>query len=178
MTIEFNVLYQLNGKFLDADEYMMVTDDPRAEEADFETGDHDLTPVSDPNAVTDMQKLGRGQFLQQFLQDPMLNRREIYGRIFDSASIEDKEKLFAPPDMVQEQLAQLQMATAVAQKDNIVADTHLKEAQAMKNASDAAETRVNVAFKDREADQKDREIDVKEQQAKKAASNGGQKPRS
>lgn len=177
MACEFNVLYQLNGKFLDVDEYMIVTDDPRADEGDFETGDHDLTPVSDPNAVTDMQKLGRGQFLQQFLEDPMLNKREIYGRIFDSASIEDREKLFAPPDMVREQLAQLQLQTAVAEKDNIIADSHLKEAQAIKNRSDASETRVNVAYKDREADQKDREIDVKEEQAKKAAKNDGQKSR-
>ena len=90
MSTEFGVLYAINGKFPNIEEYMIVTDDPRADPRDFDTGDHDLTPVSDPNAVTDMQKLGRGQFLQQFLQDPMLNRREIYNRIFDSASIEDK----------------------------------------------------------------------------------------
>lgn len=168
MSREFNVLYQLNGKDLDINEYMLATDDPRASPDDFETGDHDLTPVSDPNVVTDMQKLGRAQYLQQFLNDPMLSRRAIYKRLFEAASIEDPEELYAPPDEIQEQLAILQLQTAVAQKDNVVADTRLKEAGAVKALSDASETRVNVAYKDREADQKDREIDVKEEQAKRA----------
>lgn len=185
MSTEFGVLYAINGKFPNIEEYMIVTDDPRADPRDFDTGDHDLTPVSDPNAVTDMQKLGRGQFLQQFLGDPTLNRREIYNRIFDSASIEDKEKLFAPPDMVQEQLAALQLQTVVAQKDNIVADTNLKQAQAVEKVSSAAKHQAEAVNSDREIDLKadelelkEKEIEVKKEQAKKANQNGGQKSRS
>jgi chaperonin GroES len=177
MSREFGVLYQINSKYLDINEYMVVTDDPRASEEDFTPGDHDLTPVSDPNVVTDMQKLGRAQYLQQFLQDPLLSRRAIYKRIFDAASIEDPEELFAPPDEVQEQLAMLQLQRTIAENENIVADTGLKKAQSVKNLSDASSARVDAAYKDREADQKDREIDVKEQQAKKAANGKGNSAR-
>jgi chaperonin GroES len=58
-----------------------------------------VTPVSDPQMVTDMQRMGRAQFLLQFKDDPLFNGKEIRLRMLDAANIPDPELLLAtqPP---------------------------------------------------------------------------------
>jgi hypothetical protein len=59
---------------------------------DYKAGDCDVIPVSDPNVVTDMQRLGRAQYLLQFLGKG-LNDMEINRRALEGAGIPDIEGL-------------------------------------------------------------------------------------
>lgn len=84
-----------------ADDYLEVLDDPEADfEADFNSSDMDIRPVSDPSSVTRMQKMARGQFLLGTMEplarvggDP----REALKRVYEAADIEDIDKLLPPP---------------------------------------------------------------------------------
>lgn len=55
-----------------------------------------VAPISDPQMVTDMQRLGRAQFLLTFKDDPLMNGREIRIRMLEAANIPEPEKLLAP----------------------------------------------------------------------------------
>lgn len=60
-----------------------------------------VEPVSDPTMVSDMQKLGRAQFLLGFAQDPYFDGMEIRKRVLAAAMIERPEMLLVkqlPPD--------------------------------------------------------------------------------
>ncbi|GBQ90342.1 hypothetical protein AA13595_2867 [Gluconacetobacter johannae DSM 13595] len=84
---EFRKLYRLNRIYL-PDEvgfrvgagYFSVT------RADYEQGSG-VEPVSDPEIVTDMQKLARANFLLAFKDDPWCDGHEIRRRAFDAAAI-------------------------------------------------------------------------------------------
>lgn len=172
MSREFGILFALNERSLDANEYMTVTDDPRAHPRDFESGDHDITPVADPNAVTDMQQLGRAQFLQQFLEDPTLDRKKVYKRLFTAAKIEDYEDLFAPPDVYQQQMADLQLRGMGAEVADKEASATLKKAQSVERLaeaamhnSDADRADVETVLHAVEVGQKDRDLDIREKDA-------------
>jgi hypothetical protein len=54
-----------------------------------------IEPVSDPTMVSDMQRMGRAQFLLQFANDPMMDGKEIRHRVLAAADIENIDKLFA-----------------------------------------------------------------------------------
>lgn len=97
---ELKKLYRLNAIYLDEEVYYEVLDDPQSiKRADYATEGVDVVPVADPSMVTDMQKLGRAQFLTEFREDPMVNGAEILKRVFEAASIDEVEKLIVanPP---------------------------------------------------------------------------------
>jgi len=166
MSEEFQILFSLAGKHMDEQTYLLVTDDPKASLQDFSPGDHDIEPMADPNGVTDMQKLGRAQFLQQFLSDPLLNRQAVYTRMFKAANIEDIEALWAPPDMQAAQMAQIQMLQAQGQTEDIFAAAALKDAQARNQIAQAAKAQADAATADVEAEQRDRELDIREEEVR------------
>lgn len=92
---EYRKLYRLNALYLEPETYFTVLDEPEAVGPDdYSEGDFDITPAADPNMVTNMQRLGRAEFLMQFANDPALNGNEIRRRMFDAASIEDIDDLF------------------------------------------------------------------------------------
>ena len=161
MNKEFNVLFRLNHKDLKFDQYREVVDDLEASVDDFEPDDFDIVPFADPNAVTNMQKLGRAQFLQQFLEDPMLNKKEIYTRLFEATGIDNQERLFAPPDTVAQQMQEISVRTADAVARKEAADAELKLAQSQKALAEAGATAVALDQKDRELDQKDEDLNLK-----------------
>lgn len=101
---EYDKQYRLNRIYLDdhagyrnGDEWKEIT------RADYAHGSG-VEPVSDPAMVTDMQRLGRSQWLGQFMNDPLCEPIEIRRRMFESASIEQIDKVLktklpqAPPD--------------------------------------------------------------------------------
>lgn len=99
---EYAKLYRLNGLYLNPETYFHVLDEQRqVGPEDYADGDFDIVPVSDPATVTNMQKLGRAEFLLQFRGDPLMRGDEIMRRVFEAASIDDPDELFveeAPPD--------------------------------------------------------------------------------
>ncbi len=91
---EYAKLYRLNGRNLDPETYFTVLDEPEAiSNEDYAEGDFDIVPVADPTVVTNMQKLGRAEFLMQFRGDPLVNQVELRQRVFGAASIEDIDEL-------------------------------------------------------------------------------------
>lgn len=81
-----------------ANDYREVLDDDSADfAADFNAGDMDIRPVTDPTSVTKMQKMARSQYLMQFAAMPFMNGAEIVRRALEAADVEEIDELFAPP---------------------------------------------------------------------------------
>jgi chaperonin GroES len=123
---ELTKLARLNRLFLDDQVYFEFHDKPGvAARADYESGDVDVIPVSDPTVVSDMQRIGRAQFLMQFLGKGM-NDKVITERVLGAASIPDIEELFpqGPPPPSPEEM---KIKADIAARDR---ELRLKERQA------------------------------------------------
>jgi len=98
---ELNKLYRLNRIYGDEKSQYKVGDTWKViTKQDYVLGSG-VEPVSDPTMVTDMQRLGRAQFLMQFANDPWCNGHEIRRRIMDAASIDNIDRVLnkqAPPN--------------------------------------------------------------------------------
>jgi len=158
---ELACLYRLNSLYLQPEAYFVFQDVEGAiAQKDYALGDVDVVPVSDPTMATDMQRLGRAQFLMQFRQDPLMDGAEINKRVLESASIDEIDALFAkqqqpPPEVVDmiakgqredrklgidEMKAQAEIANKDAQTQKITAETFLMGPQfalAVQQAVDA-----------------------------------------
>jgi chaperonin GroES len=122
-----------------AKDYLEVLDDPEADfEADFNSADMDIRPVSDPSNVTKMQKMARGQFIMGTV--PLLGSvggdpREALRRVYEAADIEDIDKLLpAPKPQPVDPAAQAAMQ----------AEMHGKIAKAAKDMAGAQQTEVKT----------------------------------
>lgn len=96
---ELNKLYRLNRIYGDENAQYKVGDTWKTiAKQDYVVGSG-VEPVSDPTMVTDMQRLGRAQYLMQFAQDPWFNAHEIRKRMLEAASIDQIDKLLVdqPP---------------------------------------------------------------------------------
>lgn len=130
---ELGKLYRLNRLYLDPEVYYTFQDQEGVvAQDDYAADDIDVIPVSDPTVVTDMQRIGRAQFLQQFRADPLMDGKEINTRVLEAASISDVESLFAkdqgPPPEVQLEMKKL------AQKDR---ELDLKEREVVVREQEA-----------------------------------------
>ena len=90
---EFDKLYRLNSIYLPelssfrfGDEWNYI----KRVEYSKQSG---VEPVGDPSQVADAQRLGKAQFLLQFLQNPNCNPVEILNRVFYDAQIPNYENL-------------------------------------------------------------------------------------
>jgi chaperonin GroES len=93
---EFAKLYRLNRIYGDeVAQYKAGDAWKQIAKQDYVQGSG-VEPVSDPTMVSDMQRMGRAQFLGGFANDPMMNGMEIRRRILKAAEIEDIDKLFNP----------------------------------------------------------------------------------
>jgi chaperonin GroES len=101
LSYEFRKLFRLNRLYLpkesgwlDGDTWRNITREDYGRSAG-------VAPVSDPQMVTDMQRMGRAQFLLQFKDDPLFNGREIRIRMLEAANIPDADMLLVqqpPPE--------------------------------------------------------------------------------
>lgn len=106
---ELNKLYRLNSIYLPevGAGYRQNNEWRTISKADYRKG-NGVEPVSDPSMVSDMQKLGRAQFLMGFANDLMFNGMAIRKRMLDAANIEKPEELLNTqpppnPDVVKDQ---------------------------------------------------------------------------
>lgn len=133
---EYTLLRDNVGRYGDettAQDYIEVLDDPEANfAADFASEDMDIRPVSDPSAITKMQKMAKAQFVMGTM--PQLaavggDPREALKRAYEAADVEDIDKLLPPPkpqmpnpkDMadVKETMAKANKAQSEADLNNI-----------------------------------------------------------
>jgi chaperonin GroES len=108
---EFDIIRRWNVLVLDQSQYEEVMDLPVKKE-DFDDVGYDFVPVADPEVATDMQRMGRAEFLLSFRGDPYINQLEIRKRVLDAANIEDPDDLIQEPaesvEVLQQQVQQLQ----------------------------------------------------------------------
>lgn len=87
---EFGKLYRLNAIYMDDKAYFRLHDTQEAvAREDYQEDDLDVIPAADPNMVSDMQKIGRAQFLSSYQGNPRVEQTELLRRIFEAAGIED-----------------------------------------------------------------------------------------
>jgi chaperonin GroES len=114
---ELQLLYNLNTKYMQPQQYFTLLDSQDPVEIlkqDYQSQDMDITPISDPTMVTDMQRMARAEALVPMAEDPDFNGREIKRRYLEAMGIEDIEGLWATEEQQQgaseQQQQQLQMA--------------------------------------------------------------------
>lgn len=75
---EFGILFRLNYRYLDEEEYFRVQDtEAMAFRADFESESVDVIPVADPYMSSDVQRLTKAEALKQNIGLPGVNPRPI-----------------------------------------------------------------------------------------------------
>lgn len=95
---ELQQLYRLNGLYLSDEAYFNFHDvEGVVRLSDYNAKDVGVIPVSDPTVVTDMQRIGRAQFLMQFAGNPLLDQRELLERVLTGAGIPDLKSLMPEP---------------------------------------------------------------------------------
>jgi chaperonin GroES len=96
---EFRKLFRLNRLYLPKESGWLDGDLWRKISREDYGRSAGVVPISDPQMVTDMQRMGRAQFLLQFKDDPLFNGREIRIRMLEAANIPDAEMLLVqqPP---------------------------------------------------------------------------------
>lgn len=137
---EFKLLFELNSRHLDDQEYYTFLDEPQVvAKADYDTASMDVAPVADPKMVTDMQRQARAQVLLQISEHPVLGPLqdgvEVLKRVYDAMGIEEAAKLIKP-----QQVDPLMQANAEA-------EVRKKNASAMKDEATAEKVAQEVAFK-------------------------------
>lgn len=96
---ELQQLARLNKLYLTDQAYFNFHDvEGVVARSEYEAGDVGVIPVSDPTVITDMQRLGRAQFLiATFRGDPNIDQRELDRRVLEAASIPDIKALMPDP---------------------------------------------------------------------------------
>lgn len=145
---EFSLLYENMSRYGGeeaARDYMEVLDDPRANfEADFNSKDLDIRPVSDPSSVTRMQRMARAQFLMGTAGMPGANPIAILKRVYEAADVENPEELIVEPQPP----APDPSVMAKAEKDQSQAQLNIAKAQELlgiKPQTDAAKLQLQAA---------------------------------
>jgi chaperonin GroES len=94
---ELAKLYRLNRVYMNDQAHYKVGNEWRSiTRQDYEAGSS-VEPVSDPTMVSDMQKLGRAQFLMGFSNHPFCDGMEIRRRVLDAASIDNPSAILRGP---------------------------------------------------------------------------------
>jgi chaperonin GroES len=96
---ELGVLFELNRIYLNPEVYYTFQDEEGVvAQQDYASKDVDVKPVSDPSMATDMQRLGRAQFmLATFRGDPNIDQVELDRRVAEAAGVQDIQTLLKPP---------------------------------------------------------------------------------
>lgn len=95
---EFRLIFEINRRSLDAQKYMSLLDMGAEIVQDYQ-GQWDITPVADPNNITDMQRLAKAKMALEEVRggNPHVNPFEATKRAFEAARIERIEELLVPP---------------------------------------------------------------------------------
>lgn len=93
---ELAKLRRLNKLYMPPEDYFVFQDvEGVISQQDYATEDVDVIPVSDPTIVMDSQRIGRAQYVQQFMPLPFMNQSAIVKRSLEAANVPDIEELFA-----------------------------------------------------------------------------------
>jgi chaperonin GroES len=145
---ELRILRGLNRVYLDEEEYYQLNDgdaQPISRE-DYEDGDLDVIPVSDPNMVSDMQKMARAQALMIWNGDPLVNQELIRRRYFEAVGERDVAALLEVPPPQPDPNVLLESMKEVRAKEESGAKVRASDAKATVDLAGAAEKFVNLGL--------------------------------
>jgi len=98
---EFNLLFDLNADKLDQNYYYRIIDDPESEQearqSDYDRESCDIVPTSNPEDVSNTQKMIKGQMLYG-LKGQGYNDGEINRRFLEAMNIPDAQSLLDAPE--------------------------------------------------------------------------------
>lgn len=141
---ELGIHARLNRKHVDPEKYNAFFDgeemfDPAQ---DYNEGDMDILPISDPATVSKMQKLAKAEFVFQTSQgNPLVNPHEALRRVYEAADVEDIDKLLMPPpepDPEEEMLKRIITELALEKQEADITKVHADTLNAIA-AAEAAE---------------------------------------
>jgi chaperonin GroES len=146
---EFKKLARLNALFLDPEVYFQFQDIPmQVLQADYQQGDFDIVPVTDPSVVAGPVKLIKAQALIG-LVGRGLNDVEIYRRFLAAIEEPNIEKILPQedPDAIVEGMLmrELTIRRAYAELEDVLAGVDQKIAKSIKDLVDAAVTQSQQA---------------------------------
>lgn len=140
---ELALLARLNRLYLDDQAYFAFQDvEGAVGRQDYEQKDVDVIPVSDPTVVSDMQRLGRAQFIGQFLGNPLMDQKAIITRELEAAGIPDIPALFAKQETNPEAAMQM-MKLELEKRQADLKDREL-DIKAMEAEATVAEKEANA----------------------------------
>lgn len=147
---ELGKLYRLNRVYMNAESQYKIGDEWKTiTQADYQKGSG-VEPVSDPSMVSDMQRMGRAQFLMGFIGNPLVEQKEVLTRVFTAANFEHVDNLIVqnptpPPDVTAKGLELELKDREVTSKEKLDRSTELKNiAQAVQALSSAATAAVTA----------------------------------
>ena len=152
---ELKKLFKINYMFLNEEEYKRILDDPEANIMDFASEDVDVTPVSDPAAVNDMERLAKAQVLMDFKDDPYIDPMEARRRVLEAAGVDNIDEILKeppPPPMPQpDPLVEAQLALTQEQIESLRHNRDIKSMQSqadlIKQESELTRTEADVLQK-------------------------------
>ena len=129
--LEFKKIRRLNVLYLTNEEYMSVIDDQTGNKnQDYNSSDHDIIPVSDPNATTNMQRIMKAKALLE-MRGSGLDDNEIVKRYLEALQIENIEGLF-PKEEQEDPIQELEIIAkqadielTIAEQGKVAAETEL-----------------------------------------------------
>lgn len=144
---ELACLFRLNKLYLEPEVYFEFQDEEgQVRLDDYQVQDVGVVPVSDPTVMTDMQRLGRAQYLMQF-RGMGFDDQKIAVRAMEAGGITDIEDLMPkgpappPPEVQIEMKKAEQKDRELDQRDiELTQKDKLAETQAMSNAANAQKT--------------------------------------
>lgn len=144
---ELACLFRLNKLYLNPEVYFEFQDEGnKVSLDDYRVADVGVVPVSDPSVMTDMQRLGRAQYLMQF-RGMGFDDQKIAERAMEAGGITDIDELKpkGPPPIQPEVQAEMKKAEQkdreLDQKDiELSQKDKVAETQAMSNAANAQKT--------------------------------------
>lgn len=98
---EFTILFKLNHKYLDEEEYYRVQEtDAMAFRQDFESEQVDVIPVADPYMSSDVQRLQRFEAMRTYVGLPGVNPQPILKYGLEAMRVPEEmiQQILPPPD--------------------------------------------------------------------------------
>lgn len=145
---EYKLLFRLNAEYLDQEAYFNIEDTQKAiAKSDYDEKSYDVCPVADPDSATDMQRLGKAQFLlQTFLNDPLIDQIQLRKRALGAAKIDDPDSLIVKQqaDPVAEAATKLELEGKDATNKKTMAETDKIDAETHKIAGEATKGEVET----------------------------------
>jgi len=121
---EFKLIYEINKNNTALQAEVRLLDEPvQVISADYDDG-LDVMPVSDPNAVTDMQRLAKAQFVMEQVEkgNPFVDPFKATLRAFEAARIDKPQEILVPPSPKPQDELQVKGMAAEVEKTEAQAD--------------------------------------------------------